>query len=140
MSDTSKRLSDLEAFVFGSPDQPIEEVISDLRDAGIDTDRAASRIQKMVQEKHQTQLRKLSEVEANETAEYSQFEIEIADMPRDLILASIKKLRNADESADVQELAGESDSAKDLSQLSDEELRGWLSEITKRQQKSDDDS
>lgn len=129
MSDEAKRLTDLEDFLFGSSEQPIEEIVSDLRKAGIDTDRAAARLEKMVQEKYREQLQKLAEAEQDIQTTPPPFLADVSTMPRELMLASFEKLRDGEMGTSYQELALARCRNKDAAQLSDEELRSWLSDI-----------
>jgi len=123
-----KRLSDLEDFLYGATGQSQEEVIADLRDAGVDTDRAAIRIEQLVQQKRDAYLQRHVQHDDNSIeSELPHFD-DFSTMPRELLLASFEKLSDS------------TDTDQDTSTMSDEDLRSWLSAITELAKRKNEES
>ena len=123
-----KPLKDLEDFLFGATGQPQEEVIADLRDAGVDTDRAAIRIEQLVQQKKDAYLQRQIELDDDSIGSQLPHFDDLLTMPRELLLATFEKLSNP------------SDTDEDASSMSDEDLRSWLSALTEIEKQNDQDS
>lgn len=137
MNDSSKRIADLEDFLFGTNEQPIDDVLSSLRQAGIDTDNEASRVQDMVNEKHRKQLQMLPDSEIQSSTELPQLLADVSSMPHELLFAAFTKLRNGELGKDLQDAAKARLSENNFAKLSGEELRLWLEEFADSQNESD---
>lgn len=122
--EAESRLTDLEDFLYGDLEQPQEEVVADLRAAGIDTRHAAMRIEQLVQQKRDAYLRR--QVEQDQDLEESGFPHfdDFSTMPREMLLASFEELS--------ENVAHNEDS----SEMSDEDLRSWLMALSRQERRN----
>lgn len=134
MSDSSKRLTDLEEFLFGSDEQPLEDVLANLRQAGIDTDEQASRVRDMVEEKRRKQLQTLP----GPSVQLQQLLTGVSSMPHELLFATFDKLRDGELGKDLQNAAKARLNEDNSATPTEEELRLWLEEVANSQDKSED--
>lgn len=136
MSDSSKRLNDIEDFLFGSNEQPLDDVLASLRQAGIDTDKQASRVNDMVSEKHRKQLQMLPDSEIQPRRNLPHLLADVSSMPHEMLFAAFDKLRDGEHGKDLQDAAKARLNENDSAALNEEELRLWLEEIADSQDKN----
>lgn len=137
MNDSSKQITNLEDFLYGSNEQPLDDVLSSLRQAGIDTDKLGSRVIDMVNNKRREQLQQLPSRENRVSSTLPQFLTDVRSMPHELLFAAFDKLCDGELGEDLQEAAKARISSNDSEGISDEELRSWLEEIANSQRDSD---
>ena len=134
MNDSSKQLTDLEDFLFGSDEQPLDDVLASLRQAGIDTDKQSSRVQDMVDGKRREQLKVLPD----SSAKLPQLLTGVSSMPHEMLFATFSKLRDGEHGKDLQDAAKARLNEDNPAKPSEEELRLWLKEIADSQNKSEE--
>lgn len=123
-----KSLDDLDLFLAGSSDESVEDVNKSLRSEGVNLPEFMKQIHATVQDAYSNQLRAMAETER---ASQSVTILErLKEMSRDAMLAFFDELRSGAFGSNYRELAVARCRDKDATELSDEELRSWLEDIS----------
>jgi hypothetical protein len=134
------RLSDLEDILAEVQHQSAEEIASDLKKAGIDTDRFLARANNAMQTQYRSHLRKLADAERDREVVTPAFFAHLPTMDREEMLLSFASLRDGTMGINYKEAALARCREKDATQLSDEELRSWLNDIAEINGAADGDA
>ena len=129
MTDAPKNESDLERFLYNTDDQTHDERVSELEQAGIDMAQFFANVERTVEEQYRIQLNKLAETELSARKRETKRLPGLETMSRELMLVSFASFREGKLGQDYKEAALARCREKDAAELSDEELRSWLSDI-----------
>ena len=129
MNEKNDRLSELEDILAEAEGQSTDEILTDLKKAGIDTERFLARANSTMQTQYRSHLRKLAESEQAESASTDFVLPGIETMDREMMLASFDRIRSGEMGEDHKEAALARCRNSDATALTDDELRSWLSDI-----------
>lgn len=123
------RLSELEDTLAEIEGQSTEEMIADLRKAGIDTDAFLRRANRVLHEQYRKHLDELAEVEKHMSHGVPSFFSDVANMNREELLMSFATLQNGSMGETYKQAALDRCQNKVAAELSDDDLRSWLQDI-----------
>lgn len=121
-------MADLDAFM---TDEALSKVdaIKSLKSAGVDTNSFFDKIDQIVQKGYTDQLRKVAEHERSSESVRPSFLVDLAQMPRQKMLAIFADVSSGRFGTQYRESALARCRNKNANDLTDEELRSWLEDI-----------
>ena len=128
MKPTDKRLQKLEEFFADTDNEPVADLLKELRAQGIDTERFSRRVNDTVEAAYSAGLRALAANEQQPSSSPS-FITAAASKTREAMLALFEQLREGTFGAQYQQAALARCRSKAAQELTDEELRSWLEDI-----------
>ncbi|NQV29064.1 MAG: hypothetical protein HQ518_32320 [Rhodopirellula sp.] len=128
MTESKKPLSDFEDFLADTDDESKEDAVAGLQANKVNVRQFFSRVQQTVQEGYRQRLQELAA--SQQKAESGPgFLTDLAQMSRDAMLACFDRVRRGEFGAEYKEAALARCRNKDVSELTDEDLRSWLEDV-----------
>jgi hypothetical protein len=128
MKPVDKRLEKLEEFFANTENEPVADLLKELRAQGVDTERFSRRVNEVVESAYSAGLRALAAKE-QQTSSSPSFITSAAGKTREAMLALFEQLREGAFGAQYQQAALARCRSKAAQELTDEELRSWLEDI-----------
>ena len=129
MKQEKPNLNDLEAFLIDDSLSK-KDAVKELRLQGVDTEALFDRVQRVVREGYSAQLRQAAEQEQASRATTPGFLAQLATMSRVAMVAVFGRVANGEFGPEYRTAALARCRNKDASELTDEELRSWLEDIS----------
>lgn len=129
MNEERRKLNGLEAFLANCEGESHADDLVDLRKMGVDVDAFMKRVDATVQAGYAEQLRLLATSEREQSSVVPGFLVNLQAMTRAAMLESFERLRRGDLGERYRGLALARCRNKDVSELSDDELRSWLEDV-----------
>lgn len=128
MKKETPNLNDLEVFLIDDSLSK-NEAVREIRLHGVDVEALFDRVRRIVQEGYSAQLRQAAEQEQASRATTPGFLTLLATMSRDAMIAVFGQVKNGEFGPEYRTAALARCRNKDVSELTDEELRSWLEDI-----------
>ena len=125
----NKRIDQFEALLANNENQSKTDALAELHSHVGDVEQFLGRVKRVVQEGYSRQLRRLAEQQQAAQSGAPGFLADIAAMSRDAMLEVFEKIRNGGFGAEYREAALARCRNRDVSDVTDEELRSWLEDV-----------
>lgn len=130
MTIPNKTLADLVDFLVDTDDESKKDAVTELRANKVNVTQFFARVQQTVQTGYSKQLEKVAVNQQSEIESHSGFLDNVSKMTRDAMLTCFEHFRQGNCGIDYREAALARCRNKDTSNLTDEELRSWLEDIS----------
>ena len=130
MNDNRLKLNGLEAFLADTEGESKADDLADLKKLGVNIDDFLARVEATVEKGYSSQLRALAAREREKSSSKPAFMGTLAVMSRQAMLDCFEKLRCGDFGDKYRDLALARCRNKEASELTDEELRSWLEDVS----------
>lgn len=129
MNEERGKLNGLEAFLANSDGESQADDLADLRKMGVNVDAFMKRVDATVQAGYAEQLRQFAASQREHLSSTPGFLANLKTMTRAAMLEAFEGLRRGDLGERYRGLALARCRNKDVSELSDDELRSWLEDV-----------
>lgn len=130
-NDAENELTKFEAFLADTDNQTKEETLAELADNGVNAQEFLKQIQMVVREGYSKRLKEIAEREASAQSAVGRARFgDVVNMSRETMLAVFERLRAGDFGEDLREATFGRCRNRQTKELSDEELRSWLEDIS----------
>lgn len=129
MNEERRKLNGLEAFLANADGEAQADDLVDLRKMGVDVDAFMKRVDATVQAGYAEQLRLLAASEREQSSAVPGFLANLHAMTRAAMLESFERLRRGELGERYRGLALARCRNKDVSEVTDDELRSWLEDV-----------
>jgi hypothetical protein len=129
MNEERGKLNGLEAFLANCDEESQADDLADLRKMGVNVDAFMKRVDATVQAGYAEQLRQLAASQREQSSSAPGFLANLKTMTRAAMLDAFEGLRRGDLGERYRGLALARCRNKDVSELSDDELRSWLEDV-----------